>query len=55
MDRIVELSEAFVDGNVDTFVDQAATRKMEIRIVGKKPDGSPQRQLVGEVGDLIAH
>lgn len=55
MDRIVELSEAFIDGNVDTFVDQAATRKMEIRIVGKKPDGSPQRQLVGEVGDLIAH
>lgn len=55
MDRIVELSEAFIDGNVDTFVDQAATRKMEIRIVGEKPDGSPQRQLVGEVGELIAH
>ncbi|KAG2369618.1 platelet-activating factor acetylhydrolase, isoform II-domain-containing protein [Suillus spraguei] len=55
MDRIVELSEAFIDGNVDTFVDETATRKMEIRIIGKKPDGSPQRQLVGEVGELIAH
>lgn len=55
MNRIMELSEAFIDGNVDTFVDQAATRKMEIRVVGKKPDGSPQRQLVGEVGELIAH
>lgn len=55
MDRIVELSEAFIDGNLDTFVDETATRKMEIRIVGKKPDGSPQRQLVGEVGELIAH
>jgi platelet-activating factor acetylhydrolase len=55
MDRIVELSEAFIDGNVDTFVDQVATRKMEIRIVREKPDGSPQRQLVGEVGELIVH
>lgn len=55
MDRIVELSEAFIDGNVDEFVNEIATRKMEIRIVGKKPDGSPQRQLVGEVGELIAH
>ncbi|KAG1755516.1 platelet-activating factor acetylhydrolase, isoform II-domain-containing protein [Suillus lakei] len=55
MDRIVELSEAFIDGDVDAFIDETATRKMEIRIVGKKPDGSPQRQLVGEVGDLIAH
>lgn len=55
MDRIVELSEAFIDGNVDKFVNEIATRKMEIRIVGKKPDGSPQRQLVGEVGELIAH
>lgn len=55
MDRIMELSEAFIDGEVDTFVDEIATRKMEIRIVGKKPDGSPQRQLVGQVGEVIAH
>jgi platelet-activating factor acetylhydrolase len=55
MDRIMELSEAFIDGDVDTFVDEIATRKMEIRIVGKKPDGSPQRQLVGQVGEVIAH
>lgn len=55
MDRIMELSEAFIDGSIDTFVDETATRKMEIRIVGKKPDGSPQRQLVGEVGELIAY
>lgn len=55
MDKIMELSEAFIDGSVDTFVDETATRKMEIRIVGKKPDGSPQRQFVGEVGELIAH
>lgn len=51
----MELSEAFIDGDVDTFVDENATKKMEIRIVGKKPDGSPQRQLVGDVGDVIAH
>ncbi|KAG2156227.1 tRNA synthetases class I, catalytic domain-containing protein [Suillus clintonianus] len=48
MDRIMELSEAFIDGDVDTFVDETATRKMEIRKIGKKPDGSPQRQFVGE-------
>ena len=55
MNRIVELSEVFIDGDVDAFMSEHATRKMEIRVVGKKSDGSPQRQIIGDVGDIIAH
>lgn len=55
MDRIVEISEVFIDGDLDAFVNKHAIRKMEICVVGKKSDGSPQRQIVGDAGDIIAH
>ena len=31
------------------------TKKMEIRVIGKRADGRPKRQLVGDVGNVILH
>jgi len=30
-----------------------STRKMEIKIIGKREDGQPKKKLVGVVGDVI--
>lgn len=57
MDLTVDLSIAFLDGRIDEAVSGMGprARKMEVEEVGKRKDGRPKRQLVGEVGDVVVH
>ncbi|KAF9495463.1 hypothetical protein BDN71DRAFT_1482722 [Pleurotus eryngii] len=55
MQLIAKLSISFLDGSMEHTVETPKTRKMEAKIIGTKPDGSPKRQLIGDVGDVIIH
>ncbi|KAL0949350.1 hypothetical protein HGRIS_009420 [Hohenbuehelia grisea] len=55
MGTIVALSVAFLDNRLREELRVRKTREMEVRVVGKKPDGKPKRELLGEVGDVIVH
>lgn len=57
MDLTTDLSLAFLDGRVDEALSGMGlrARKMEVEEVGKRKDGRPKRQLVGEVGDVVVH
>ncbi|KAG6854880.1 hypothetical protein C0991_012070 [Blastosporella zonata] len=52
-DILSKLSIAFLDGNLEEALGSTSTRKMEIKIVGKKKDGKPRRKLIGSAGDVI--
>lgn len=55
MDLTSKLSLAFLDGDLDDVLKNVKTRKMEIEIIGKRKDGRPKRQIIGDVGDVIVH
>lgn len=55
MQLISKLSISFLDGSIEHTVETLKTRKMEAKVIGTKPDGSPKRQLVGDAGDVIIH
>lgn len=50
---IADISVGFLDDQFEETLERVKTRKMEIKIIGKKKDGRPKRKLVGEPGDVI--
>ncbi|KAK1233311.1 hypothetical protein PQX77_003537 [Marasmius sp. AFHP31] len=44
-----------LDGNIEERLKDLPPCKFEIRVVGKKKDGRPRREIVGELGDVIVH
>ena len=55
MDIICHLSIDFLDGDVNTALQNISTRNMEVEIIGKRKDGRPRRRLIGKIGDVIYH
>lgn len=55
MDAITRLSVSFLQGNLEEELKVMSTRPMEVKVVGKRKDGRPKRQLVGVAGDIIVH
>ena len=47
------LSLGFLDDKLDKTIEELPISKMEIEIVGVKPDGKPKRKLIGPVGNII--
>jgi len=55
LDRILDLSLAFLDGDGTRAIAGLVAKKMEIRVIGQRADGKPKRQMVGDLGDVIFH
>jgi len=47
------LSLGFLDNNLDKTIEELPTTKMEIEVIGVKPDGKPKRKLIGTIGNVI--
>ncbi|KAF9268144.1 hypothetical protein L218DRAFT_892916 [Marasmius fiardii PR-910] len=55
LEHIEGMSLAFLDGTIEEKLKQMKTRTLDIKVVGKRKDGRPKRQIVGEIGDIIIH
>ncbi|KAJ8086824.1 hypothetical protein PM082_005649 [Marasmius tenuissimus] len=55
LEHMENMSISFLDGNIEERLKDLPPCKFEIRVVGKKKDGSPKREIVGELGDVIVH
>ncbi|KAH7914420.1 tRNA synthetases class I, catalytic domain-containing protein [Hygrophoropsis aurantiaca] len=55
MNKIVQLSLAYFEDNLDRTLDAHSTSNMEIAIIGRKPDGKPKRKIIGEVAEVICY
>ncbi|EIW82341.1 hypothetical protein CONPUDRAFT_103384 [Coniophora puteana RWD-64-598 SS2] len=55
MDLIWTLSHSFIDNKLEGKLEELSTRGMKVKIVGKKKDGKPKRELIGGLGDVVVH
>ncbi|KAF8897699.1 platelet-activating factor acetylhydrolase [Infundibulicybe gibba] len=53
LEVIARLSVAFLDGRLDSLLEETPTIPMRVEIIGKRKDGRPKRKLVGNVGDIV--
>ncbi|KAL0573965.1 hypothetical protein V5O48_007980 [Marasmius crinis-equi] len=55
LEYIENFTISFLDGRIEEKLKNLKPCELEIRIIGKKKDGSPKREIVGELGDVIVH
>ncbi|KIJ70137.1 hypothetical protein HYDPIDRAFT_77500 [Hydnomerulius pinastri MD-312] len=53
LNKIMNLSLKFLDSDGAETVAELSAKKMEVRVIGQRPDGRPKRQIVGDLGDVI--
>lgn len=53
LDKICQLSLAFLDDRLNEVLkEEIPTTEMKFEIIGAKPDGTPRKKLIGNVGDV---
>lgn len=53
MNRISSLCLTFLDGNTNEKIDSLLPKRMVVKVTGRRSDGRPKRQLVGNPGDIV--